>query len=101
MVKISCQFPGCEYSAENDSEAIAIVMLTSHNNVHLQPASANRRSHLKPPQITRPEVKQDISAEEWYSFQEEWKRFKRITDLTASEIAALVSVVVKGKSEHH
>ena len=87
MVKIPCQVPGCEYSAENDSEAVACVMLSSHNNTHLQPVSTNRRSHTKPPQIARPEVRQDISAEEWYSFQEEWKRFKRITDLPEEELA--------------
>ena len=61
-------------------------MYTSHSNGHLQ-QSTNRRTTTKPPQITRPEVKQDISTEEWYSFLEEWKRFKRITDLQTHEIA--------------
>ena len=62
-------------------------MYQSHGNSHLgNSTSADRRTHAKPPQISRPEVKQDISAEEWYSFEEEWKRFKRITDLHTSEI---------------
>ena len=88
QIEIPCQFPGCSYVAKGNSEPIAIVMLSSHNNVHLQTAaSTNRRSHIKPPQIARPEVKQDISAEEWYSFLEKWKRFKRITDLPNDEVA--------------
>ena len=86
-MKIDCQYPGCDYSAEHESEAVAIVMYQSHGNSHLgNSTSADRRTHAKPPQISRPEVKQDISAEEWYSFEEEWKRFKRITDLHTSEI---------------
>ena len=90
MVKISCQYPGCTYSAENDSEQIACSLLSSHNSVHLQPptpASTHVRTHNKPPPISRPEIKQDISAEEWYSVQEEWKRYKRITKLPESEFA--------------
>lgn len=86
MVKIDCQYPGCDYAVEHESEAIAVVMYQSHGNSHLQ-TSADRRNHAKPPQIARPEVKQDISAEEWYSFVEEWRRFKRITGLQDSEIA--------------
>lgn len=84
-MKIPCQFPGCDVEIEHESEAVAIVMYTSHSNGHLQ--STNRRTATKPPQISRPEVKQDISTEEWYSFLEEWKRFKRITDLATTEIA--------------
>ena len=88
MVKLSCQFTGCDYSIENDSENIACTLLSSHNNVHLQPASTHTRSHHnKPPPITRPEIKQDISAEEWYSVLAEWKRYKRITNLPDSEFA--------------
>ena len=90
MVKIPCQYPGCDYSAESDSENIACSLMSSHNNVHLQPpssASTHVRTHNKPPPISRPEIKQDISAEEWYSVQEEWKRYKRITKLPASEYA--------------
>lgn len=90
MVKIACQYPGCDYSSENDSENVACTMLSSHNAVHLQPptpTSTHVRTYNKPPPISRPEIKQDISAEEWYSVQEEWKRYKRITKLPESEFA--------------
>ena len=87
QIEIPCQVPGCTYIAKGRTDPIAIVMLSSHNSVHLQAASTNRRSQIKPPQIARPEVKQDISAEDFYSFLEEWKRFKRITDLPTDEVA--------------
>lgn len=89
VVQIKCQVPECVYAAIGDTEAIAIAMLTNHNSTHLNPSgSAHRRTNQpKPPQIARPEVKQDISAEDWYSFLEEWKRFKRITGLKEAEFS--------------
>ena len=85
--KIDCQVPGCDYAAEHTSEAVAIAMLSSHNSTHLQaPANNGRRSQLKAPQIPRPELKQDISAEDWYSFKEEWNRFKRIIAVPDDEV---------------
>ena len=85
-ISISCQVPDCPYVARGDTEGIAIAMLTSHNNVHMNTASTHRRTN-KAPQIARPEVKQDITAEEWNSFLDEWRRFKRITDLPSNELA--------------
>ena len=88
-VKINCQVPDCTYVAENDSEGIAIALLTSHNSTHLQlqAMAMPRRSYLKAPQISRPELKQDIPAEEWYTFLEEWKRFKKIIEIPQDELA--------------
>ena len=86
-IEIKCQVPECSYTAKGSSEAIAIAMLTNHNSVHLASTTAptNRRSH-KAPQVPRPEVKQDITHEEWNSFLEEWKRYKRITEPQTTEI---------------
>ena len=82
--KIDCQVTGCEYVAEHVSEAVAIAMLTSHNNVHIpQPTVLCQK---KAPAVPRPELKQDISAEEWYSFNEEWTRYKRIISVPAVEV---------------
>ena len=79
--------PGYTYIAKGRTEPIAIVMRSSHNSVHLQAASINHRSQIKHLQIARPEVKEDIPARDFYSFLEEWKRFKRITDLPTDEVA--------------
>ena len=74
--------------SENASEAVAIAMLTSHNNIHQGPAPASRGSaKQKVPKINRPELKQDINDEEWLTFESEWKRFKRCTEMANEDIA--------------
>ena len=83
--KIKCQFTGCDWAAEHASEAVAIAILTSHSQNHRgNPAAATKQ---KTPKIERPEVKQDISDEEWQSFESEWTRFKRCTEMSAEEVA--------------
>ena len=87
--KIQCQFTGCEFEVENASEAVAIVMLTSHISTHQQQSTpaAPPVARQKVPKIDRPELKQDIDDEEWYTFEAEWKRFKRCTDIPNDEVA--------------
>ena len=76
-VKLSCQFTGCEWKIENDSEAVAIALLTSHGNVHLRGPARPTETRSKQPKVDRPELIQDISDEDWETFEEEWRRFKR------------------------
>jgi hypothetical protein len=78
---IACQFTGCEYVAEHTSEPVAIAMFTSHNNVHTGKGAVSREAT-----IDRPELKQDINDEECQSFQAEWRRFKRCTEIAANEM---------------
>ena len=75
--KLSCQFTGCEWSIEHDSEAVAIALLTSHGNVHLRGPGVSTESRSKQPKVDRPELIQDISDEDWETFEDEWRRFKR------------------------
>ena len=75
--KLSCQFTGCEWSIEHDSEAVAIALLTSHGNVHLSGPAVSTESRSKQPKVDRPELIQDISDEDWETFEDEWRRFKR------------------------
>ena len=84
--KIGCQFTGCAWSIKHDSEALAIALLTSHSQNH-KGASVVATSKQKNPKIDRPEVKQDISDEEWQSFEAEWGRFKKCTKISNDEIA--------------
>ena len=76
--------------ASDDREGVAIAKLTNHNLQHL-PAPATtttpRRSQFKPPQISRPMLKQDIPIEEWCTFLEEWKHFKKLVDIQPNELA--------------
>ena len=80
--KLDCQFPDCDYVAEHASEAVAIALFNSHNNGHQRPSAKQ-----KVPRIDRPVLKQDISDEEWYSFEADWTRFKRCTDIPEGDIA--------------
>ena len=83
---IECQYTGCEYVAENNSEAIAIAMLASHNNIH-SGAAPRAATKQKVPRIDRPELKQDVSDEDWQTFEAEWRRFKRCTEMSDNEVA--------------
>ena len=67
MAEIPCQFPNCNFEADNGSEAIAIVMNNSHLISHQASTSQQQDGQVKQklPPITRPTVKQDIDEEEW------------------------------------
>ena len=72
--------------AEHPSEAVAIAMLTSHNNVHQQ-GTAQNPAKQRLPKIDHPELKQDVNDEEWQSFKMEWRRFKQCTAMLPDEVA--------------
>ena len=74
--QLSCQFTGCDWTIEHNSEAVAIALLTSHGNVHIH-GPGPTEARLKQPKVDRPELVQDISDEDWEAFEEEWRRFKR------------------------
>ena len=82
---IPCQIPGCTYQAENASEAVAVAMLMNHNSVHQSGAVPAVRQRV--PKVERPTITQDINDEEWQTFEAEWKRFKRLTQIPASDLA--------------
>ena len=84
--RINCQFTQCDYVAEHPSEAVAIAMLTSHNNVHQQ-GTAQNPTKQRVPKIDRPELKQDVNDEEWQSFEAEWRGFKLCTAMSPDEVA--------------
>ena len=83
--KIECGFTGCVYVSEHASEAVALLQFQSHMSVHQQ--SSNQATGQKLPPIERPVLKQDITEEEWESFKQYWKRFKRVAALSGSQIA--------------
>ena len=83
--RINCQFTQCDYVAEHPSEAVAIAMFASHNNVHH--GTARNPTKQRVLKIDRPELKQDVNDEEWQSFEAEWRRFKRCTAMSPDEVA--------------
>ena len=83
--KIDCNFPNCTYFAEHDSEQVDIIQFQNYLASHQQPLQKTTKQKLPP--IERPTIKQDITEEEWDSFNQEWKRFKRCTDIPISQEA--------------
>ena len=86
MVVIDCQFGGCTAKIEHDSEAVALAMFQSHMMTHQAPAPANAVPAQRLPPIQRPEVRQDITEEDWDAFIIEWENFKRCTNLPSASI---------------
>ena len=85
-MKIPCQFPGCEVEIEHTSEAVAVAMFQSHVVSHSQVTTSAKVPSQRLPPIPRPEVKQDISEEDWISFVAEWTNFKRCTEIGNNQI---------------
>ena len=60
---------------------------TSTHNKMESSASQHASSKQRLPKIDRPELKQDISHEDWATFESEWRRFKRCTKIDDNEVA--------------
>jgi hypothetical protein len=86
MTAIDCQFDGCNVKVEHDSEAVALAMFQSHMMTHQVKLQSNTVHSQKLPPIQRPEVKQDITEEDWDTFVIEWTNFKRCTSIPTASI---------------
>ena len=84
--QIKCAFTGCPYLAEHETEQIAVLMFQSHLASH-QTQNATKSSKQKLPPIERPKLKQDITEEACNLFEQEWKRFRRCTDIPVGQEA--------------
>ena len=83
MPEIPCQYTGCSFKAVHDSEQVAIVIFNSHVLIHRggDPSQSNSSTAQKLPPIPRPEIRQDVSEEDWSTFLAEWDHFKRCTEI--------------------
>ena len=86
--RLQCGFTGCEYVSESESEQVALLQFQSHMASHQQAPQARPAStKQKLPAIVRPKLKQDITEEEWETFKQEWKRFRRCTEIPIGQEA--------------
>ena len=83
--KIKCQFTGCEVEVSNDSEAIALAMFQSHMLSHSNPVQTTSQRQRLPP-IPRPEIKQDITEEDWVCINAEWSNFKSCAGISDDQL---------------
>ena len=81
--KIPCGFPECDFSAEHASETVALSIFDSHKESHKVVASSSAKS----PGIGRPNMKQDVTEEEWDAFVLKWRRFKRYHNFPVGQVA--------------
>lgn len=88
LTRVECGVPECDYISENASEQVALLQFQSHMTVHQQSqVSRPDTTKQKLPPIERPKLKQDINEEEWDTFTQEWKRFKRCTSIPTGQEA--------------
>ena len=86
MTRLQCGFTGCTYVSESESEQVALLQFQSHMASHQQTQQARvATTKQKLPPIERPKLKQDINEEEWNTFYQEWKRFRRCTDIPVGQ----------------
>ena len=70
MVVIRCSVPGCTYTSDDVSEALAIALLTNHGLAH------QRGEAPRGPKLDRPKVDVGVTIEEWNIFLRRWTWFK-------------------------
>ena len=65
MPVIACPIDGCVYTTGDVDAAVAVALLTVHNNVHVNaPRAAPRR---RAPKIQRPVISRGSTEENWNS----------------------------------
>ena len=78
MPVFQCPIEGCAFQTDDVDTAVAAVLLTIHNNVHLStPVASNAGSHHRAPKLERPKISSGSSEETWNTFSTRWSMFKR------------------------
>jgi len=87
MPTIACPYPDCSFVTDDVDAVVAAVLLTIHNNTHVNPTAGTALGdgRQKAPKIDRPSVTQSSTEENWNAFLARWQMFKRGTRLTAGE----------------
>ena len=85
MPSINCPIAECEYKTDDVDPALAAVLLTLHNNVHLSATVTPAATRNRAPKIERPKITAGSSEEMWSTFNTRWAMFKRSTGLAGAE----------------
>ena len=75
-IEIRCPIVGCGYSTGNVSEAVAVVLLSTHAIAHSQPRPTSSTNVHSGPKLDRPKVGLGLSMEQWNLFTRKWDLFK-------------------------
>ena len=76
---IKCGYTDCDYKSEHESETVASLQFQSHMTVHTSKvqAPASGDSVRAKPEVEKPILKQDVTEEEWDTFTQAFRRYKR------------------------
>ena len=86
MLVFQCLIEDSASQTDDVESAVATVLLTIHNNVHLStPVLFNAGSHHGAPKLERPKISTDSSEKIWNNFSTRWSMFKRSTGLSNTE----------------
>ena len=85
MPSINCPIAECPYKTEDVEPALAAVLLTVHNNVHLSAPRSEAATRNRAPKIERPKISAGSSEEVWSTFNARWGMFKSSTGLVGPE----------------
>ena len=83
MVNVTCPIAGCDYSAENEDNAIVAALLQLHATQHAPGARGAATVNLKKPE--RPTIVQDMSEGEWGEFKYRFDNYKRHSGIVGNE----------------
>lgn len=74
MVIVTCSAPGCDFTTQDVTEALAIALLTNHGLAHQ--ATPPQAPASRGPKLERPIVDVGVSIEEWNVFVRRWQVFR-------------------------
>lgn len=89
MVVVNCPISGCSYVTDDVDASVVSVLLTIHNNVHLNATSSTSRPSAphKEPKADRPKVSLGITSLEWSNFERRWNLFRNNEGIKPSSAA--------------
>ena len=83
---LQCEAPGCGEVKRADDIATCVALMQLHQrNVHDGPAPEQQQ---KAPPLHRPQLRQDITDEDWEAFDRRWDLFRKSTTLTPRQVVA-------------
>lgn len=83
-MEIVCPAQDCQYKTAKMDPKLAMDLLTIHNS-HMH-GSNNNSSSSKAESLKRPEICHDASESVWRDFELQWKRYKRSTGISGSDV---------------
>ena len=87
MPTVGCPYPGCDYQTDDGEAAVIAAQLNIHAYTHRPAAqSTPAATSQKPPNMERPVILRETTAEDWEIFTRKWDLFKQATDIPNDQL---------------